>query len=249
MAICSDKLFGCETVSEKWGKSIVLYDGIFFGEVFSEETLDTLFAEISNKEITCIRFAFTWEYIEIAPDEYNEDYLAYLRRAMKKAENYGLKIILLPIQKNWCSSFGGVGAPAWTLDCCEDASFDSFNRLFWQGKTYNPTLCYDGMHVQEYLQEHFIAAMNHTARRLKMCKAVIGFELFQCLQLDGLNEENYETECLLPFYKKFIETLEVKHSHYTFFLNGVTNYDSLRETDEEKISSVESVFSSLEKLN
>lgn len=240
-----DKIFEGETVSEKWGKSVVLYDGIFSGEVYSEETLDGIFARFLDKGIACVRFAFAWEHIEISADEYNEDYLAYLRRVMKKAEAYTIKVILLPLQKNWCSAFSGFGAPLWTLKCFNDKNSANFNRLFWQGKAFEPELNYDGLHVQDFLQEHFIAAMNHTARRLKMCKAVIGFELFQSLQFEGLETENFEAQYLVPFYQKFIEALEVKHKQYVFFLNGLSDFSDLLLNADGENRTIEKVFSVL----
>jgi hypothetical protein len=47
--------------------------------------------------------------------------------------------------------------------------------LFWAGSVFAPKLLIDGMNADEFLQSHFINAMAHTARRIKDCKAVIGF--------------------------------------------------------------------------
>ena len=47
--------------------------------------------------------------------------------------------------------------------------------LFWAGKIFAPGMVIDGMSADEFLQGHFINAMTHTARRVKDCKAVIGF--------------------------------------------------------------------------
>ena len=47
--------------------------------------------------------------------------------------------------------------------------------LFFGGKTYAPELNIDGKNVQDWLQEHYIAAFRHCYRRLKNCPAVAGW--------------------------------------------------------------------------
>lgn len=55
--------------------------------------------------------------------------------------------------------------------------------LFFAGNTYAPGRMIEGCSAQNWLQDHFIAAMKHTARRLKDCAAVVGF--------GTLNEPHY----------------------------------------------------------
>lgn len=47
--------------------------------------------------------------------------------------------------------------------------------LFFAGSTYAPAMLVEGIPVQDWLQDHFIDAMKHTARRLKDCPAIVGF--------------------------------------------------------------------------
>lgn len=47
--------------------------------------------------------------------------------------------------------------------------------LFFGGNTFAPSTYVDGIPIQDWLQEHFINAMKHTARRIKDCSAVVGF--------------------------------------------------------------------------
>jgi len=51
----------------------------------------------------------------------------------------------------------------------------TMNTLFFGANTFAPGRLVDGVPIQEYLQGHFIDAMQHTARRLKDCKAIVGF--------------------------------------------------------------------------
>ncbi len=47
--------------------------------------------------------------------------------------------------------------------------------LFFGGNVFAPGRYIMGVPAQEWLQSHFIDAMNHTARRLKDCAAIVGF--------------------------------------------------------------------------
>jgi hypothetical protein len=47
--------------------------------------------------------------------------------------------------------------------------------LFFGGKTYAPDLYLEGLNVQDWLQERYLACMRHCFRRLKNCRAVIGW--------------------------------------------------------------------------
>ncbi len=195
-----------ESLSEK--KSVS-----FTGRPFPEEEADTHFLRLKQCGFTLLRWIITWEAVEHdGPEEYDENYLAYLRNLIKKAEEYGFYVILDPCMNAFSRWTGGCGAPAWVLeklgmdltrldaagaaythsaylaDPNKDDSYDwriNYRRyatqtlftLFYGGHTYAPGLTIDGDPVQDYLQEHFINAMNHTARRLKDCDAIIGFSL------------------------------------------------------------------------
>lgn len=54
----------------------------------------------------------------------------------------------------------------------------TMSTLFFAGNVFAPGLFVEGVPVQDWLQDHFIDAMKHTARRIKDCDAVIGFGLF-----------------------------------------------------------------------
>jgi hypothetical protein len=47
--------------------------------------------------------------------------------------------------------------------------------LFFGGNVYAPETLVDGTPVQDWLQEQYIAAMRHCYRRLKNCKAIVGW--------------------------------------------------------------------------
>lgn len=183
----------------------------FVGRPFPLEQADAHFARLAGWGFTIVRFIITWEAVEHeGPGLYDEDYLAYLRDILKKAETYGISVIIDPHQDVWSRWTGGDGAPRWTLEAigidpdkisstgaaitCQ-ALGDTYqpmswglnnlryaaatmNTLFFAGNTFAPGLYIQGVPVQDWLQDHFIDAMKHTARRIKDCDAVIGFGVF-----------------------------------------------------------------------
>ena len=180
----------------------------FVGRPFPLETADEHLDRLSSWGFNLIRLVITWEAIEHAgPGIYDEEYLAYLRKIIKKCEERGIWVYLDPHQDVWSRWTGGDGAPAWTLEKIGirlDRIFatgaalthqemgdplpkmmwpTNYNRyaaatmftLFFAGNTYAPACTIDGQSAQDWLQERYIAAFRHCYRRLKDCKAIIGW--------------------------------------------------------------------------
>ena len=183
----------------------------FVGRPFPVEQADAHFARLAGWGFNIIRFIVTWEAVEHeGPGIYDEDYLAYLREILKKAEAYGLSVIIDPHQEVLSRWTGGDGAPRWTLEAIgidpdkitatgaaitSQGQGDAYRpmswglnnlrygaatmyTLFFGGNTFAPGLYIEGVPAQDWLQDHFIDAMKHTARRIKDCDAVIGFGTF-----------------------------------------------------------------------
>jgi hypothetical protein len=136
--------------------------------------------------------SITWEALEhLGPGSYDEAHLAQLRKTLLEAEKQGISVIIEPRMDAWSRWTGGEGAPAWTL---EKLGFDleglageaagaakaygaaTLFTLFFAGNTYAPDLTVDGEKIQDWLQGRYIACFRHCFRRLKNCKAIIGWE-------------------------------------------------------------------------
>lgn len=63
--------------------------------------------------------------------------------------------------------------------------------------------------------EHFINTFNHTARRIKDCTSVAGFELPHELTVNGIKQGTPASD--------FMETLAVKHEQYVYFTKDSDN--------------------------
>lgn len=180
----------------------------FVGRPFSLETVDEHLDRLVSWGFNVIRLVITWEALEHAgPGIYDEEYLAYLRKIVKKCEDRGIWVYMDPHQDVWSRWTGGDGAPAWTLEKLGfrlDRIFatgsalthqelgdplpkmmwpTNYNRyaaatlftLFFAGNTYAPMVIIDGESAQDWLQERYLAAFRHCYRRLKDCKAIIGW--------------------------------------------------------------------------
>jgi hypothetical protein len=89
----------------------------FVGRPFPLEEADEHFARLKAWGFTFLRFLITWEAVEHAgPGIYDEEYLDYLYKIVKKAGDYGLNLFIDPHQDVWSRFSGGDGAPGWTFD-------------------------------------------------------------------------------------------------------------------------------------
>lgn len=191
------------------------------GRPFAEEEADAHFMRLSQTGCTFLCFQLPWSAVEpTGPEEYDENYLAYLRNLLKKAEEYNISVFIEPFQSSFTQPEGD-GIPDWALEkvgfnkaalrSCgatvseEDGSWklnlqryacQTLSALFFAGGKAAPSFKIEGDSAQYYLQSHFIAAMNHTARRIKDCPAVAGFAFMNApsagyLGMKSLDE--YET--------------------------------------------------------
>ncbi len=185
----------------------------FVGRPFPLEEADEHFRRLKHWGLTTLRFLITWEAIEHSgPGSYDEAYLDYLVKVVKKAGEYDLKLFIDPHQDVWSRFSGGDGAPGWTL---EAVGFDLENlhptgaaivhammgadyprmiwgtnnfklaaatmfTLFFAGNAFAPSTKVEGQPIQDYLQSHYIAAIQEVAKRLRGLAHVIGY--------DSLNE-------------------------------------------------------------
>jgi hypothetical protein len=89
----------------------------FVGRPFPLEEADSHFERLSRAGMTFLRLVITWEALEHAgPGQYDEAFLAYLRRILLAAEQKGVSVFIDPHQDVWSRWTGGDGAPAWTME-------------------------------------------------------------------------------------------------------------------------------------
>jgi len=89
----------------------------FVGRPFPLEEAESHFLRLKKAGMTFLRFLVTWEAIEHeGPGIYDEAYLAYLRKILTIAEQFGISVFIDPHQDVYSRWTGGDGAPAWTME-------------------------------------------------------------------------------------------------------------------------------------
>lgn len=182
----------------------------FVGRPFPLETADIHLKRLQQWGFNLIRLIVTWEALEHeGPGIYDSQYISYITHIIKKADAYGLKVVIDPHQDVWSRFTGGDGAPLWTLEAAgfNIHNFESTNAalvyedpkaeipsmiwptnytklgsasmftLFFGGKDFAPKTTINDINIQDYLQQHYIAAYTHLASFLQTLPNVIGFEV------------------------------------------------------------------------
>jgi hypothetical protein len=89
----------------------------FAGRPFPLEEAEERLAQLSRWGFSFVRLPLTWEALEHqGPGQYDEAYLAYLRKLLLAMEKQGISVYIDPHQDVWSRFTGGDGAPAWTLE-------------------------------------------------------------------------------------------------------------------------------------
>ncbi len=89
----------------------------FIGRPFPLVEADQHFSRLKSWGFHFFRFLVTWEALEHeGPGIYDTNYIAYVRAIIKKADEYGLNVLIDPHQDVWSRFSGGDGAPMWLFD-------------------------------------------------------------------------------------------------------------------------------------
>jgi len=89
----------------------------FVGRPFPLDEAESHFERLNRAGFTFLRLVITWEALEHGgPGQYDEAFLAYLRKILLIAGEKGISVFIDPHQDVWSRWTGGDGAPAWTLE-------------------------------------------------------------------------------------------------------------------------------------
>lgn len=89
----------------------------FVNRPFALSEADEHYARLKSWGFNTLRFLVTWEGVEHSgPGIYDGEYLAYLRKVIAKAGEYGFTVFIDPHEDVWSRFSGGDGAPGWTFE-------------------------------------------------------------------------------------------------------------------------------------
>ncbi|KAG6849910.1 hypothetical protein H0H93_003778 [Arthromyces matolae] len=108
---------------------------------------DVHLARLRGWGFNMLRFPVTWESLEHAgPGKYDSEFIDYTIRVLRKCKAYGFKVYMDPHQ---------------------DIVTQTVFTLFFAGRDFAPHCVLDGINIQDYLQEHYIAAFGVLADRIR----------------------------------------------------------------------------------
>jgi hypothetical protein len=144
------------------------------GLPFPPEEAEDRFLRLKQGGVFFVRLVISWETLEYAgPGVYDESYLAYMRKILVAAAHAGISVFSDPVQNRWSRWIRGEGAPSWALEQRDRG--------------------------RKWLEERYLDCMRHCFRRLKNCRALIGW---------GAAAEDLSRPFLLRFAERMREARE-----------------------------------------
>lgn len=198
----------------------------FIGRPFPLEEADQHFARLANLGFNLLRFIVTWEAVEHkGPGIYDEEYLDYVVKVLKKCGEYGIHVYIDPHQDCWSRHCGGSGHPGWTLTLAglNPMNFPETNAAIVHNLYPEP--------------ENYPKMIWNTNYQ-KLAAATL-FTLFyagktyapKCI-VNGVNVQDYLQDHYYRCFKKVAETIQQNGLENTV----VIGYDTMNEPGEGYLS-------------
>ena len=150
-----------------------------------------------------VRYLISWEALEPQPGQYNDAYLSQVEERLAWCRQAGLRVIVDMHQDIYSVRYGGNGAPRWA---CIDGG-TPFQRIkgAWYLTYAAPAViqAFDSFWANAPgpggvgIQDRFVAAWQHVARRLRDDTNVIGYDL--------LNEPYYGSAVYPIFFSLVLQ--------------------------------------------
>lgn len=198
---------------------------------FDFHTLPDYRAVRDTLGMNSIRFLIEWAAVEPSADDYDDAYLAEVRRRLDWAHDAGLLVVLDMHQDLYGEGFaGGNGAPRWTCDETRYAAYQPQEDWFMGYLDDNVVACFDGLWSDAALQDHAARAWAHVARTLGDHPAVIGFDVLNEPWQGSLPFDEFEERALQPFYELVVPAVREQAPHWLAFVEPMSMSNLGRDT-------------------
>lgn len=229
-------------VGDRWfprddqGRAFVLhgYNIKLHGDRLDEVTP----AELRNMRangFTVLRLATFWADLEPTEGDWNETYIAELRRILRDADDVGLKVALTMHQDSYSPTVGGYGMPDWTTRT---------DGLVYSGTALVPCLDPANQRAWEHfwedtdLQQFHVRAWEKMVTELGDEPALYGYDILNepCGQMnpgEGLTEalNRVEATQITPMLQRVTDAIrELDTKHWIFLEGAYANTSSLGGT-------------------
>ena len=180
-------------------------------------------APLARWGFNAIRLVLVWEALEPEPGFFDHRYLDRVEALCNEAGARGLHVIVDMHQDIYGRTFGGSGAPDWsvaTRDWQDPPPPDAawfLRYMTSRGVRHSLTRFWRD---EDQLQGHFIQAVTEAARRLADHPEVIGLEPYNEPFPGDLDPVSFERLHLEPFYIRCLEAVRAVAPHWLFFFEG-----------------------------
>lgn len=198
--------------------------------------------------MNAIRFLITWAAVEPEQGVFDEAYLDAVAERMDWAREAGLHVVLDMHQDVYGEGFvlgGGDGAPRWT---CDESNYASFkpdpNQWFFNYLTAEVTTCYDHFWNTPELRAEYIDAWRHVATRLEGYDDVIlGFDPMNEPYWGSYSITFFEAAQLQPFYEELVPEVRAIRPGWIAFLEPASSRNLGVPTGLKKLPFPDVVYS------
>lgn len=208
-------------VRDTQGRVVLLrganYSGLEFGNFIGmpHGPRESDFAQMASWGFNVIRLPIAWNYIEPAPNQFTDRYLAeQVDVVIAFAAAHGILVIPEMHQFLWSACFtNGNGAPAWVC-AGRDYTDDTAGQLRAGCDFFQGALAPDG----RTLIEHFIDAWRIVARHYAGDARIAGFDFFnEPIAYSCLSAGIFERQFLDPFYRRVRAAVQAEGATQAFF--------------------------------
>jgi endoglycosylceramidase len=173
--------------------------------------------------MNAIRFLVIWAAIEPQEGVYDDEYLDEVAKRMDWARDAGLTVVLDMHQDVYGEGFasgGGDGAPKWTCDASNYASFvPDPTHWYFNNLTPQVTACWDHFWHTPGLRAHYAEAWRRLAARLAGYEGTIaGFDVMNEPYWGSYLITGFESDLLEPFYEDVVRAVRAERPGWAAFL-------------------------------
>lgn len=169
-----------------------------------------------------VRILVLWAAIEPAKDQYDDAYLDALADRVRWASDANLAVVLDMHQDVYGEGFaigGGDGAPLWTCDAKNYATFVPADQWFFNVLSKEVTGCWDGFWADgSELQTHYVEAWRRVAKRLSGFESIIGFDPMNEPYWGSYSIISFEQDKLEPLYERITAAVRSEAPGWIAFL-------------------------------
>ncbi len=176
--------------------------------------------------MNAVRFLVEWAAVEPVKGQYDSTYLDAVAQRITWAQAADLYVVIDMHQDVYGEGFasgGGDGAPAWTCDASNYATFTPTTPWVFENLEPGPTACFDGFWQSADLHAHYAEAWRRVAARLASFDHVVGFDVMNEPYWGSYSITGFEGDLLEPLYEQVVPIVRSAAPAWVAFIEPSTS--------------------------